>query len=50
MGTLSDGRVTEAGAASVTVVSLLNKQARRRNSMQPEYVGFECEVGKQGLA
>jgi hypoxanthine phosphoribosyltransferase len=30
------------GAATVTVVTLLNKAARRKNAMVPDFVGFEC--------
>lgn len=33
----------QAGAASVKMVALLNKGARRVNGMQPEWAGFECE-------
>ena len=33
----------QAGAASVKMVALLNKGARRVNDMQPEWTGFECE-------
>ena len=41
--TLREGRVMAAGAASVALVSLLNKTSRRRNGMQPDYAGFVCE-------
>ena len=47
--TLKD-RVMEAGAASVAIVTLLNKTSRRTNGMQPEYAGFECEVGRRATA
>jgi hypoxanthine phosphoribosyltransferase len=33
----------DAGAASVKIVTLLNKGARRRNAMEPDYKGFECD-------
>jgi hypoxanthine phosphoribosyltransferase len=35
-------KLAEMGAASVAVVTLLNKQSRRTNDMVPDYVGFEC--------
>lgn len=44
--TVLEGRVLDAGAASVAIITLLNKKSRRRNGMQPDYEGFECEVGE----
>lgn len=35
-------KMAELGAASVAVVTLLNKPSRRVNSEVPDYVGFEC--------
>ncbi|KAL3137575.1 hypothetical protein ABBQ38_004858 [Trebouxia sp. C0009 RCD-2024] len=32
----------QQGAASVKIVTLLNKQARRVNDIQADYVGFQC--------
>jgi len=32
----------ECQAASVTIVCLLDKQARRKVDITPEYVGFDC--------
>jgi len=37
------GRVLAEGAASCKIVTLLNKGARRRNGMVPDYMGFECQ-------
>lgn len=34
--------LTGLGASTVTVVTLLNKAARRKNAMVPDWVGFEC--------
>lgn len=34
----------QAGAASVKIVTLLNKQARRAIDIQADYVGFEVSV------
>ena len=44
----------QQGVASVKVVTLLNKQARRKVNIQADYVGFEvqyiCKCAKAGLA
>lgn len=36
-------KVLENGAATVAMVSLLNKRARRVTGTQPEFAGFDCD-------